>query len=89
MSHQSSPSLLPLAAAQRGIWNAQKLDPTSPYYVVGEVLELRSTPGSGSGTDTGLLADAIRLTVDEAETLRLRFTETADGPRQYLSLIHI
>ncbi|AHW63164.1 Putative non-ribosomal peptide synthetase [Corynebacterium glyciniphilum AJ 3170] len=84
MSHQSSPSLLPLAAAQRGIWNAQKLDPTSPYYVVGEVLELRSTPGSGSGTDTGLLADAIRLTVDEAETLRLRFTETADGPRQYV-----
>lgn len=84
MPHQSSPSLLPLTAAQRGIWNAQQLDPTSPYYVVGEVLELRGTPEAGSGTDTDLLAEALRLTVDEAETLRLRFTETTDGPRQYV-----
>lgn len=84
MPHQSSPSLLPLTAAQRGIWNAQQLDPTSPYYVVGEVLELRGTPEAGPGTDTDLLAEALRLTVDDAETLRLRFTETADGPRQYV-----
>lgn len=84
MPHQSSPSLLPLTAAQRGIWNAQQLDPTSPYYVVGEVLELRGAPEAGPGTDTDLLAEALRLTVDEAETLRLRFTETADGPRQYV-----
>ncbi|WP_420099275.1 condensation domain-containing protein [Corynebacterium sp.] len=84
MPHQSSPPLLPLTAAQRGIWNAQQLDPTSPYYVVGEVLELRGTPEAGPGTDTDLLAEALRLTVDDAETLRLRFTETADGPRQYV-----
>ena len=79
-----SPTLLPLTAAQQGIWNAQKLDPTSPYYVVGEVLEL-------GPVDTGLLAQAVALTVDESETLRLRFVdgadgaeEAADGPRQYV-----
>ena len=75
-----SPTLLPLTAAQQGIWNAQKLDPTSPYYVVGEVLEL-------GRVDTCLLAQAVALTVDESETLRLRFLEDADGadgPRQYV-----
>jgi amino acid adenylation domain-containing protein len=78
-------SLLDLGAAQRGIWNAQLLDPTSPYYVVGEVLEL---DGLASGADgespVDLLAEAVRLTVDESETLRLRFTDTADGPRQFV-----
>ncbi|WP_297007998.1 condensation domain-containing protein [uncultured Corynebacterium sp.] len=76
-------SLLDLGAAQRGIWNAQLLDPTSPYYVVGEVLELDGlTPGAGGENPADLLAEAVRLTVDESETLRLRFTATADGPRQ-------
>jgi hypothetical protein len=88
VSPQSSPSLLPLTAAQLGIWNAQRLDPTSPYYVVGEVLQLRGgptgQPGAGPGVDTAALAEAVRLTVDEAETLRLRFTDGADGPRQYV-----
>ncbi|MGO1912171.1 MAG: AMP-binding protein, partial [Corynebacterium sp.] len=83
MPHPSSPGstagLLPLTAAQHGIWNAQQLDPTSPYYVVGEVLELRPEADAGR-IDTGLLAEAVRLTVDEAETLRLRYTD--DGPRQ-------
>ena len=65
-------TLLPLTAAQQGIWNAQKLDPTSPYYVVGEVLEL-------GRVDTGLLAKAVALTIDESETLRLRFLEDAEG----------
>ncbi|MGO1992162.1 MAG: condensation domain-containing protein [Corynebacterium sp.] len=87
MPHPSSPGstagLLPLTAAQHGIWNAQQLDPTSPYYVVGEVLELRPEADAGR-IDTGLLAEAVRLTVDEAETLRLRFTDTDDGPRQYV-----
>jgi amino acid adenylation domain-containing protein len=78
-----SPSLLPLTAAQRGIWNAQKLDPTSPYYVVGEVLELESGGHTGR-IDTALLADAVRRTVDESETLRLHFTDTQDEPLQYV-----
>ncbi|MGO1948444.1 MAG: condensation domain-containing protein [Mycobacteriaceae bacterium] len=75
-SSEVPPQRLPLTAAQRGIWNAQKLDPTSPYYVVGEVLEL-------APVDTALLAEAVRRTVDESETLRLRFT--GDGePAQYV-----
>ena len=76
-------SLLDLGAAQRGIWNAQLLDPTSPYYVVGEVLELDGlAPGAHGESPVDLLAEAFRLTVDESETLRLHFTDTADGPRQ-------
>lgn len=33
-------STLPLTSAQYGVWNAQRLNPESPYYVVGEVLHL-------------------------------------------------
>lgn len=81
----SSPAHLELGAAQRGIWNAQLLDPASPYYVVGEVLELEGlTPGADGRSPVDILAEAVRLTVDESETLRLRFTDTPDGPRQYV-----
>ena len=69
---------MPLTAAQEAIWNAQQLDPESPYYVVGEVLELRGD------VDTAALAESVRRTVDEAETLRLRITETPKGPRQWV-----
>lgn len=78
-------SLLALGAAQRGIWNAQLLDPTSPYYVVGEVLELEGlTPGIDGTTPDALLAKAIHTTINEAETLRLRFIDTPTGPKQYV-----
>lgn len=70
---------MPLMAAQEAIWNAQQLDPTSPYYVVGEVLELCGE------VDTATLAESVRRTVDEAETLRLRITETLRGPRQWVN----
>jgi amino acid adenylation domain-containing protein/non-ribosomal peptide synthase protein (TIGR01720 family) len=70
-------ALFPLSGAQQGIWNAQRLEPSSPYYVVGEVLEI----GPGE-VDARLLAEAVRDTVREAETLRLRFSETEAGPRQ-------
>ncbi|WP_129661312.1 amino acid adenylation domain-containing protein [Rothia halotolerans] len=70
-------ALFPLSGAQQGIWNAQRLEPSSPYYVVGEVLEI----GPGE-VDARLLAEAVRETVREAETLRLRFSETDAGPRQ-------
>ncbi|GEC99279.1 hypothetical protein KVA01_14340 [Kocuria varians] len=60
----------PLTGAQEGIWNAQRLDPTSPYYVVGEVVEI----GPGD-VDVDRLADAVAAAVDETETLRLRIRE--------------
>ncbi|MEZ0492088.1 amino acid adenylation domain-containing protein [Kineococcus sp. TBRC 1896] len=69
---------LPLTAAQLGIWNAQRLDPASRDYLVGEVLEVRSE----RPVDVDAFAEAVRRTVDEAETLRVRVHETPDGPRQ-------
>ena len=66
----------PLTGAQEGIWNAQRLDPTSPYYVVGEVVEI----GPGD-VDPQRLADAVSEAVAETETLRLRVREH-DGAAQ-------
>ncbi|WP_374230423.1 amino acid adenylation domain-containing protein [Rhodococcus sp. ARC_M6] len=70
-----------LTGAQLGIWNAQRLDPESRSYLVGEVLEI-------SGDDAinpALLTEAIKATIGEAETMRLRMIETEDGPRQIIS----
>ncbi|WP_093275179.1 non-ribosomal peptide synthetase [Saccharopolyspora shandongensis] len=69
-----------LTRAQLGVWNAQRLEPDSPYYVVGDVVEL-SGPDP---IDVDALADAVRATTDEAESLRLRVFETPDGPRQHI-----
>ncbi|MFF1647619.1 amino acid adenylation domain-containing protein [Streptomyces sp. NPDC058240] len=83
MSPASVPSdgLLALTGAQLGIWNAQRLEPDSPYYVVGDVVEI----SGGEPIDTHALAEAVRATTEEAETLRLRVYDTPDGPRQAVS----
>ncbi|SER21506.1 non-ribosomal peptide synthetase [Actinokineospora terrae] len=70
-----------LTRAQRGIWDAQRLEPDSPYYVVGDVLEI----SGGDPVDVEALRAAIRATTEEADSLRLRVFATADGPRQVLS----
>ncbi|MBB5953739.1 amino acid adenylation domain-containing protein/non-ribosomal peptide synthase protein (TIGR01720 family) [Saccharothrix tamanrassetensis] len=67
-----------LTSAQLGIWHAQRLEPDSPYYLVGDVVEI-SGP---EPVDTRLLAEAIRATTEEAESLRLRVFDTPAGPRQ-------
>ncbi|WP_278265111.1 non-ribosomal peptide synthetase [Nocardia sp. AG03] len=72
---------LPLTGAQSGIWNAQRLDPDSLSYMVGEVLEIAGP----EPIDVDLLDIAIRRTVAETDTMRLRFTETPDGPRQRIT----
>ncbi|KXO98568.1 non-ribosomal peptide synthetase [Tsukamurella pseudospumae] len=77
----SPEALLPLTAAQLGIWNAQRLEPDSPFYVVGDVIEI----GGGPAIDGAALRRAIADTVDEADSLRVRIRETADGPRQWIS----
>ncbi|MEV0342588.1 amino acid adenylation domain-containing protein [Nocardia sp. NPDC050713] len=74
-------SELPLTGAQLGIWNAQRLDPESLSYLVGEVLEI-SGP---EPIDVALLDNAIRRTIAETDTMRLRFIETPDGPRQRMT----
>ncbi|MFI8436021.1 amino acid adenylation domain-containing protein [Streptomyces sp. NPDC079020] len=80
MSTASVPSdgLLALTSAQLGIWNAQRLEPDSPYYVVGDVVEI----SGGGSVDAAALAEAVRATTQEAETLRLRVYDTPEGPRQ-------
>ncbi|MET9662797.1 amino acid adenylation domain-containing protein, partial [Streptomyces sp. NPDC006510] len=77
----SSDGLLALTSAQLGIWNAQRLEPDSPYYLVGDVVEI----SGGEPVDTDALAEAVRATTEEAETLRLRVYDTPDGPRQAVS----
>ncbi|MDJ0360184.1 non-ribosomal peptide synthetase [Rhodococcus sp. H29-C3] len=77
-------TLLPLTGAQVGIWNAQRLEPESPYYLVGEVLEIDGTANEVP-IDSVALVEAIDATVHEAETMRLRFVETEDGPRQWIA----
>ncbi|PZT73559.1 MULTISPECIES: non-ribosomal peptide synthetase [unclassified Streptomyces] len=74
----SPDGLLPLTGAQLGIWNAQRIEPDSPYYVVGDVIEITG----GEPVDTNALAHAVRATTEEAESLRLRVYDTPDGPRQ-------
>ncbi|MYS37281.1 non-ribosomal peptide synthase protein (TIGR01720 family)/amino acid adenylation domain-containing protein [Streptomyces sp. KhCrAH-43] len=74
----SPDGLLPLTGAQLGIWNAQRIEPDSPYYVVGDVVEI----SGGEPVDTDALAQAVRATTEEAESLRLRVYETPEGPRQ-------
>ncbi|MFJ4624599.1 amino acid adenylation domain-containing protein [Streptomyces sp. NPDC088812] len=80
MSTSRVPSgrLLPLTGAQRGIWNAQRLEPDSPYYVVGDVVEI----SGDEPIDTEALAEAVRAVHEEAESLRLRVYDTPSGPRQ-------
>ncbi|NNH73194.1 amino acid adenylation domain-containing protein [Nocardia uniformis] len=70
-----------LTGPQLGIWNAQRFDPESGRYLVGEVLEI----SGDAPIDVDLLAEAIRRTVAEAENMRLRFRETPDGPRQFVT----
>ncbi|MFF3500900.1 amino acid adenylation domain-containing protein [Streptomyces sp. NPDC003247] len=77
-SRVPSDRLLPLTGAQWGIWNAQRLEPDSPYYVVGDVVEI----SGDEPIDTGALAEAVRAVHEEAESLRLRVFDTPSGPRQ-------
>ncbi|ACU97091.1 non-ribosomal peptide synthetase [Saccharomonospora viridis] len=77
----STDPVLELTSAQLGIWNAQRLEPDSGYYLVGDVIEI----SGDRPVDTRLLAEAMRATVDEAETMRLRVFDTPSGPRQVIS----
>ena len=65
-----------LSSAQLGIWFAQKLDPSSPAYNIGEYIELNGP------IDPALFERALRQAVFEAETLRVRFVDDAAAPRQ-------
>ncbi|MDT0328087.1 non-ribosomal peptide synthetase [Nocardiopsis lambiniae] len=67
----------PLSESQKGIWFAQQADPRTPMFVNAEYYEI------DGALDAALLARTVDLVVAEAENLRLRFTETDDGPVQH------
>src|SRR5947209_7346506 len=69
-------AVVPLSGAQLGIWFAQKIDPASPAYNIGEYIEIRGP------IDPQLFEHALRLVVAEADSLRIELVETDDGPQQ-------
>ncbi|MFE9686712.1 amino acid adenylation domain-containing protein [Streptomyces sp. NPDC006285] len=73
-------SVLPLTAAQSGMWFAQALDPLSPAQNTAECLRMDGP------LDPELFAAALRRVTAEAEALRVvRVEDTADGPRQHIA----
>ncbi|MGW8700653.1 amino acid adenylation domain-containing protein [Streptomyces eurythermus] len=72
-------SVLPLTAAQSGMWFAQALDPLSPALNTAECLEIDGP------LDTALFTEALRRVAAEAEALRVRIEDTPDGPRQHVA----
>ncbi|MFC7302951.1 amino acid adenylation domain-containing protein [Streptomyces monticola] len=67
---------LPLTAAQSGMWYAQALDPTSPAQNTAECIEIHGP------VEPRLFAAALHRVAGEADALRVRLVEGADGPRQ-------
>ena len=67
---------LALTGAQLGIWFAQKLNPASPAYNIGEYIEIEGA------IDTALFERALARLVAEADVLRVRFVEVSGEPRQ-------
>ncbi|MFF7665984.1 AMP-binding protein, partial [Streptomyces canus] len=63
----------PATAAQLGVWVAQQLQPGQPLYNCGVCFDLDGP------VDAAALRSAVRRTSVEAETVRMRFTEDADG----------
>ncbi|MFI9382020.1 amino acid adenylation domain-containing protein [Kutzneria sp. NPDC052558] len=67
---------LPLSAAQTEIWVGQQLDPGNPVYNTGGYVDIRGR------LDVDRYQAALRATVREAQTLRVRFTPGDGEPRQ-------
>ena len=67
----------PLTIAQRSIWFAQALDPSSPLYNIGEYLDIDGR------IDVTLFEAALRSVVRRTDSLHLRFIEVDGEPRQY------
>jgi Condensation domain len=68
---------LPLSAAQREIWFAeQQLSAGNRVYKLGEYIEIFGP------VDPMLFETVLRRVVGEVDSLRVRFVEGGDGPRQ-------
>lgn len=71
-------ALLPLVAAQPGIWMADQLSPQPDAWSVAHYVEL-----NGEVNET-LLGEAIVAGMAEADTLRMRFAEVDGEARQWI-----
>ena len=69
---------LALSSAQLGIWFAQKLNPSSSAYNIGEYIEIDGP------LVLPLFERALRQVVGEAQSLRLQFSEQAGEPVQHI-----
>jgi nonribosomal peptide synthetase DhbF len=70
---------LPLTAAQAGMWFAQKFSSSDSIFNLAESIEIHGP------IDPALFEAALRQAGMEAETVRVRFVERRDGPRQMIS----
>lgn len=73
-------TVLPLTAAQSGMWYAQSLDPLSPAQNTAECLEIDGP------LDQELFAGALRQVIAETDALRVRVEDGPEGPRQTVAL---
>ncbi|HTC53879.1 MAG TPA: condensation domain-containing protein, partial [Steroidobacteraceae bacterium] len=73
---------LPLSAAQIGVWLAQKLAPRSPAYNIGGYVEIFGE------VSRSVLELAILQVVQQADSLRCRFVDTPEGPRQVVTTVN-
>ncbi|WP_460021908.1 amino acid adenylation domain-containing protein, partial [Methylobacterium phyllosphaerae] len=67
----------PLTGAQLGIWYAQKFNSNSPAFNIGLTIDIKGP------INVEILKYALKVVVEECDTLHLRFVETEDGPRQF------
>ena len=65
-----------LSAAQRGVWVAQKLNPASPIFNLGQYIEIRGE------IDAELLRRALFQVVEEAPSLRIAIRDWNGEPSQ-------
>ena len=70
----------PLSTPQLGIWFAQRLNPSSAAYNIGEYIEIRGR------IIPALFERALRQVVTESEALRVRITEHDGKPTQVVEL---
>ncbi|MGE9549714.1 condensation domain-containing protein [Erwinia amylovora] len=81
MSNSLMPdNLMPLVAAQPGIWMAEQLSPVANAWSVAHYVELNGV------LDEALLSQAVVAGMEEADTLRMRFSEQEGVPVQWIDL---
>ncbi|MFD0412482.1 amino acid adenylation domain-containing protein [Streptomyces sp. NPDC127108] len=76
--HPRPDDVFPLLTPQAGIHYAQQLDPGGAAFHTADVMEIHGA------LDEDRLERAVRRTVAEADTLRLRVTEVDGEPRQWV-----